>query len=86
MKDCQFGVSPVNYSEGLRLSAHNFSSSVGSISIGPEIVPLVWHILSWKNLSSADLRRAICQLLMNEWVLTTGKLPLGGLTRNSLFK
>ena len=33
--------------------------------------------------SSADSRRASYQLLANEWALNTGKLPLGGLPRNS---
>ena len=33
--------------------------------------------------SSADTRRASCQLLAKEWSLDTGKLPPGGLLRNS---
>ena len=38
-----------------------------------------------KNIpSSADSRRASCQLLAKEWTLYTGKLPLGDLPRNSV--
>ena len=38
-----------------------------------------------KNIpSSADLRRASCQLLAKEWTLYTGKLLLGGLPRNNV--
>ena len=36
--------------------------------------------------SSADSRRARCQLLAKEWVLNTGKLPPGGLPRNGVVK
>ena len=66
-------------------------SSVGSVSSsyakGPEIDPLVQHILLWKFFPSyADSRRASCQLLAIEWPLNTGKLPLGGLPRNSVIK
>ena len=52
-----------------------------------EIDPHVLHILSWKKKpSSTDLRRASCQLLGKEWALNTGKLPPGGLPRNSVVK
>ena len=66
-------------------------SSVGSVSPlyprGPEIDPHGRHILLWKIFpSSADSRRASCQLLAKEWTLNTGKLPLGGLPRNSVVK
>ena len=36
--------------------------------------------------SSADSRRTSCQLLAKEWALNTGKLPPGGLPRNSMVK
>ena len=39
-----------------------------------------------KRPSSADSRRASCQLLVKEWVLNTGKLPSGGLPRSSVVK
>ena len=49
--------------------------------------PHVRHILTWKIIpSSADSRRASCQLLVKELALNTGKLPLGGLPRNSVVK
>ena len=35
---------------------------------------------------SADSKRASCQLVAKEWALNTGKLPLGGLPRNSVVK
>ena len=61
--------------------------SVRFISSGPEINPRIQHILSWKKFpSSADSRRASCQLLAKEWALNTGKLHLGGLPRNSMVK
>ena len=61
-------------------------SSVGSVS-GPEIDPRLWHILLWKKLpSSADSRRASCQLLAKECALYIGKLPLEGMPRNSVVK
>ena len=37
-------------------------------------------------LSLADLRKAHCQLLVNECALSNGKLSLGGLPRNSMVK
>ena len=36
--------------------------------------------------SSAESRRASCQLLAKEWTLNTGKLPPGGLPRTSVVK
>ena len=36
--------------------------------------------------SYADSRRANCQLLEKGWTLNIGKLPPGGLPRNSLVK
>ena len=43
----------------------------------PEIDLRVLHILLWTlSASTADLRRASCQLLVKEWALKTGKLPL----------
>ena len=39
-----------------------------------------------KIISSADSRRAICQILAKEWALNTGKLPPIGLRRNRLVK
>ena len=45
----------------------------------PEIDPSIWHILSWKVFtSSADSRRASCQLLAKIWALNTRKMPQGG--------
>ena len=35
---------------------------------------------------SADSTRVSCQLLAKEWALNTGKMPPGGLPRNSLVK
>ena len=47
--------------------------------------PLIRHMFLWENIpSSADSRRASCQLLAKEWTLYTGKLPLGGLPRNNV--
>ena len=47
--------------------------------------PRIRHMFLWKNIpSSADSRRASCQLLAKEWTLYTGKLPLGGLPRNNV--
>ena len=43
-------------------------------------------ILFYASASSADSRRARCQLLAKEWALNTGKLPLGGLPWNSVVK
>ena len=58
-----------------------------SYSSCPEMDPGVWHILSWKNVSSsADSRRASCQLLPKERALHTAKLPPGSLPRNSVVK
>ena len=64
-------------------------SSAGSVSdlptSGPKMDPRIYHILLWEIFpSSAELRRASCQLLANEWALSTGKLPLGGFPRNSV--
>ena len=39
-----------------------------------------------KNPSSADSRRASCQLLAEELALNTGKLPPRGLPRNCVVK
>ena len=36
--------------------------------------------------SSADSTTASCQFLVEEWVLNTGKLPLGGLPRKNVVK
>ena len=57
------------------------------VKSGPEIDPRVWHCLL-RNIfpSFADSRRASCQLLAKEWPLNTGKLPQGGLPRNSVVK
>ena len=53
----------------------------------PEIGPRVRLTLFWIFFpSSADSRRAGCQLLAKEWALNAGKLPLGGLPRNSVVK
>ena len=63
-------------------------SSVDSMSVSYasrlEIDPDV--ILLWNFFPSADSRRASCQLLAKEWELNAGKLPLGGLPRNSVVK
>ena len=46
---------------------------------------LIRHMFLWKNIpSSADSRRASCQLLAKEWTLYTGKLSMGGLPRNNV--
>ena len=39
-----------------------------------------------QNPSSADSRRASCQLLAEEWALNTGKLSPTGLPRNCVAK
>ena len=56
-------------------------SSVGSVSasyaMGPEIEFLA---------SSADSRRASCQLMPKERALNTGRLPPGAFPRNSVVK
>ena len=36
--------------------------------------------------SSTVSRKASCQLLAKEWALNTGKLPPGGLSRNSVVR
>ena len=36
--------------------------------------------------SPTESRRASCQLMVKEWALNTGKLPPGGLPRNSAVK
>ena len=47
--------------------------------------PLIRHMFLWKNIpSSADSRRASCQLLEKECTLNTGKLSLGDLPRNNV--
>ena len=47
----------------------------------------IWKYFSWRIFSSStDSRRASCQLLVKELALNTGKLPQGGLHRNSLVK
>ena len=62
------------------------------VSSGSESDPHFRHIhfrhivLLKKYPSSADLRRASCQLLVQKCALNTGKLPLGGLLRNSVVK
>ena len=65
-------------------------SLVGSMSAlyvsGAVIDPRVRHNLSWNFFPFANLKRAICQFLAKEWALNIGKLPLGGLLRNSVFK
>ena len=43
------------------------------------------HVFMENIPSSADSRRASCQLPAKEWTLYTGKLPLGGLPRNNVF-
>ena len=49
--------------------------------------PPVRRILSWKKFpSSADTRRASCQLLAKELAPNIGKLPTGGLPKNSVVK
>ena len=42
------------------------------------------HVFMENIPSSADSRRASCQLLAKEWTLYTGKVPLGGLSRNNV--
>ena len=47
--------------------------------------PSIRHMFLWKNISSsADSKRAYCQLLAKELTLYTGKLPLGGLPRKNV--
>ena len=59
-------------------SKKNWAPYLGSVSTsyasGPEIDPLVRHILLWKFFpSSADSKRASCQIMVKEWALITGK-------------
>ena len=56
------------------------------LSVSPFFSQCFWHILLWKLFSLADSRRASWQLLPKGWALNTGKLPLGGLFRNSVVK
>ena len=45
------------------------------------------HIHLWTFvLSSADSKRASCQILVKEWALNTGKLPPKCLVRNSVLR
>ena len=46
----------------------------------------VQDILSRRFFPSVDSRRASCQLMAKERAFNTGKLPLGGLPRNSVVK
>ena len=63
------------------------TSVSASCANGPEIDPRVRHILSRRiSPSSVDSRRADCQFLAKECALSTGKLPPGGLPRNSVVK
>ena len=71
------------------------SSSVRSMSASyfcrPKINHWAGHILLCRfSPSSADSRRASCQILAKEWALhkkyNSGKLHVGGLTRNSVVK
>ena len=60
-------------------------SSVGIKSTSQAVVPHpAYSFVEKKFPSSADSRRASYQLLAKEWVLNTGKLPPGGLPRNSV--
>ena len=65
-------------------------SLVCSLSIWYECspdLPCIQHPLSWRYFpSSADSRRASCQLLAKKLTLNTGKLPSGGMPRNSVVK
>ena len=49
-------------------------------------VTLIAFNNSWKLIGYADSRRVSCQLLVQEWTLNTGKLPLEGLPRNIVVK
>ena len=40
--------------------------------------------LAYFNGSKAKTEKSICQLMASGWALSTGKLPRGGLLRNSL--
>ena len=64
--------------------------SVGSLSVSQVAVPrsilMSGTFSRGKMISLFSSRRANCQLLAKEWALNTGKLPQGGLPRNSVVK
>ena len=62
------------------------SSSVGTIpwlQTAPEMVPGIEHILFIEILFTLPLKLSVSG---KEWALNTGKLPPGGLPRNSVVK
>ena len=64
-------------------------SLVGSMSAlyaSCHINPCPQHILLWKNFPLSLIQEeqvVTCQLPAKEWAQNTGKLPIGGLPRNS---
>ena len=52
-------------------------------AIGRKTDPRIWQIILFFP-SSADSRRASCQLLAKELAQNTGKLPSGGLPKNNV--
>ena len=88
--DCQFqGVASVLRGTFSLFTGHGSLIGILSASYasGHGIDPRARHLHSWKKFpSSANLGNASCQLLMKECAINTGKLPPGGLRRNSMVK